>query len=218
VTQPLSEFHRNRSQADGLNQVCKACRRIEAAERSEQNKKRCRKRYLANREAQLAAEKEQRRTDPEWRARRNAYNAEYYLTNKKRLNVQKSEYQRRNIAKVLAQRKAFLEAHPDRKAARDARLRAYNRARRAANPEMFREYDQRRRARVLAATVIEPTSEQRVAKWTFHAGLCWLCGGGATEWDHVKPIAKGGSHMLCNLRPACRRCNARKRDIWPFAA
>ncbi|MGX7727586.1 HNH endonuclease [Rhodococcus sp. 5G237] len=34
--------------------------------------------------------------------------------------------------------------------------------------------------------------------------------------DHVKPINKGGPHMLANLRPACGPCNSRKRDQWPF--
>ncbi len=32
----------------------------------------------------------------------------------------------------------------------------------------------------------------------------------------VKPLAKGGSHWASNLRPACRSCNSRKGDRWPF--
>jgi 5-methylcytosine-specific restriction endonuclease McrA len=38
----------------------------------------------------------------------------------------------------------------------------------------------------------------------------------ATEIRHVKPIAKGGAEMLCNLRPICRSCNASKCDKWPY--
>lgn len=30
------------------------------------------------------------------------------------------------------------------------------------------------------------------------------------EWDHVVPLAKGGTHSVGNLIPACRTCNRRK--------
>ncbi|MGH9004622.1 MAG: HNH endonuclease [Acidimicrobiia bacterium] len=43
-----------------------------------------------------------------------------------------------------------------------------------------------------------------------------MCRGPAEGWDHVKPIRVGGSHLLANLRPACRPCNSRKRSSWPL--
>lgn len=43
---------------------------------------------------------------------------------------------------------------------------------------------------------------------------CWLCGMPYDAIDHVKPLAAGGSHMVANLRPICRRCNSKKRDRW----
>jgi len=61
-------------------------------------------------------------------------------------------------------------------------------------------------------------------------GVCYLCGGSCDwtdgEWrdgtfiagpsypsiDHVKPIAKGGTHTWENVRLACRECNWIKRD------
>jgi 5-methylcytosine-specific restriction endonuclease McrA len=43
-----------------------------------------------------------------------------------------------------------------------------------------------------------------------------MCGAEAVEWDHVKPLAKGGAHILANLRPACLSCNRSKRDRWPL--
>lgn len=46
---------------------------------------------------------------------------------------------------------------------------------------------------------------------------CWVCGGEATQVDHVKPIAAGGAHILANLRPICGQCNQRKKDKWPYA-
>lgn len=45
-------------------------------------------------------------------------------------------------------------------------------------------------------------------------GACWMCGAEATAVDHVKPVAKGGGHLLANLRPACQPCNSRKGSSW----
>ncbi|WP_349257835.1 HNH endonuclease [Iamia sp.] len=44
-----------------------------------------------------------------------------------------------------------------------------------------------------------------------------MCGVEADSIDHVKPLSKGGAHMLSNLRPSCRSCNSRKGARWPFA-
>ncbi|WP_461165382.1 HNH endonuclease [Arthrobacter sp. R4-81] len=44
-----------------------------------------------------------------------------------------------------------------------------------------------------------------------------MCGiEGATQTDHVKPISKGGSHCLANLRPICQSCNSSKGGRWPL--
>jgi 5-methylcytosine-specific restriction endonuclease McrA len=38
------------------------------------------------------------------------------------------------------------------------------------------------------------------------------------EWDHVVPLARGGTHDPANITLACRPCNRRKRDqIWTVA-
>lgn len=61
----------------------------------------------------------------------------------------------------------------------------------------------------------EAQQQQRFALW---GGRCWMCGvTAATETDHVKPISRGGSHCLANLRPVCKRCNGRKRNTWPLS-
>ncbi len=72
-----------------------------------------------------------------------------------------------------------------------------------------------RSARVRSAPGFAAT-EQIVARWTYYGGLCWMCGAPATDTDHVKPIAKGGSNWPANLRPACRSCNRSKSDTWPY--
>jgi 5-methylcytosine-specific restriction endonuclease McrA len=41
--------------------------------------------------------------------------------------------------------------------------------------------------------------------------VCHVCGGIATDIDHIIPIAAGGTNSLENLRPACARCNRGRR-------
>lgn len=74
----------------------------------------------------------------------------------------------------------------------------------------------RRRARKLAAPSIPFTDRQLDARLAYFGNRCWMCGAAADSIDHVKPLAKGGAHMLANLRPACASCNARKGARWPF--
>jgi len=55
--------------------------------------------------------------------------------------------------------------------------------------------------------------KQRLA---YYGGRCWMCGSPGETQDHVKPLSKGGAHMLANIRPACLTCNSRKCDRWPL--
>lgn len=93
------------------------------------------------------------------------------------------------------------------------------RRRYAIDPEPMRESWRRRQAAIRRGCVVYPfTTEQLAAKVAFWAGRCWVCSGPFEAIDHVKPLAKGGPHMLANLRPICTACNTRKRDHWPFEA
>ena len=40
---------------------------------------------------------------------------------------------------------------------------------------------------------------------------CVLCGGGASEVDHITPLAYGGSDHPSNLRSLCRDCHVEQR-------
>lgn len=46
---------------------------------------------------------------------------------------------------------------------------------------------------------------------------CWLklpgCTGVATTKDHIIPYSAGGTDQLDNLRPACRPCNSKRRNL-----
>lgn len=92
----------------------------------------------------------------------------------------------------------------------------YNKRTRDRNPEVHREVWRRRHARKKQTAVARITPAQIAAKCAYWGNRCWICGGPQEAIDHVKPLNKGGAHVLANLRPICRACNTRKRDRWPY--
>lgn len=49
--------------------------------------------------------------------------------------------------------------------------------------------------------------------WERAGRTCHYCGGAAETVDHVVPLVRGGTNYEGNLVPACRKCNASKRDL-----
>ncbi len=114
-----------------------------------------------------------------------------------------------------AYRKAYRKAHPE------TTTRLWRARWRERHPDLVRKHarlSQKRRYARKKGAIVRASSEQLEARWKLWAGRCWICGAPATEWDHVKPLAKGGAHIPANLRPACGTCNRRKQDKWPFDA
>lgn len=97
-----------------------------------------------------------------------------------------------------------------------ARALARSRAWRAANPDRVRLMDKTKRHARRAARSVPFTASQLAAKLAYWGERCWMCRGAAGAVDHVKPLSRGGWHMLANLRPICTSCNSRKRNRWPF--
>lgn len=60
------------------------------------------------------------------------------------------------------------------------------------------------------------TPEQLQQRLAYFGNRCWICSRPGEHADHVKPIRKGGWHMLGNIRPACATCNRRKNQTWPL--
>lgn len=100
--------------------------------------------------------------------------------------------------------------------------RARRRAWAEQNVEYVREYARRhaaqRRLLVGSAAAIPFTAEQLSLRMAYFGNKCWMCGGAFDHIDHVKPLSRGGPHMLSNLRPACGSCNRSKSAKWEGVA
>lgn len=86
-------------------------------------------------------------------------------------------------------------------------------------PEMAQERAKQRgrdrKARIRSTAVVWPISiEGWAAKVAYWGDRCWMCGEDWTSQDHVKPLSRGGLHVLANLRPACTSCNTSKHSRW----
>jgi 5-methylcytosine-specific restriction endonuclease McrA len=55
------------------------------------------------------------------------------------------------------------------------------------------------------------TAAEWLALLAHHGGACAYCGSKLMmEIDHRTPLGRGGSNLIENILPACRRCNRRK--------
>jgi len=110
--------------------------------------------------------------------------------------------------------KQYRLANPERVAAHKVSWRENNRKR---YMELRRKNEGARRARKANATADVLDLELIQDRVDYYGGKCWICKVGPYDHlDHVKPISKGGPHILSNLRPACEPCNTSKGNKWPF--
>lgn len=84
------------------------------------------------------------------------------------------------------------------------------------NPDIRRTISQRRRAKQYSAVVDNFTAVELEAHIEALGSCCVYCGAPWEHLDHVYPIAKGGTHGLSNLVPACALCNWRKGSKLPI--
>lgn len=129
-------------------------------------------------------------------------------------------WQRANRDKVAEYNRRWRKAHPEykrhwRKKHPDKGKQYYQRAF-ERDPERLRERNRRRHAYERQALTLDFTSEQLDQRMSMFGYRCWMCGADFEHVDHVKPISKGGAHVLANLRPACESCNKAKGARWPL--
>jgi 5-methylcytosine-specific restriction endonuclease McrA len=163
-----------------------------------------RENYLRYRESILARLRVYRAENPEivkaqWKAHydrnkeaRNARSRAYHAANRERLNARSRQYQSENREALNAYKREYLKANKEI---------AASLARRKVHA---------RRARLKGVQVIPFTAAQLDQRMSVFGYKCWMCGAPWEAVDHVKPLARGGAHILCNLRPACQSCNSRK--------
>lgn len=181
------------------------------------NHDRCRAYREANRERLAEYERTQR--DPKQRyEQQRDYASKYRESNREKMReYQREHYLRNREKKAEYSRQYYIEN-------RESCLeQARNWA--ARNPEKIRTRARRhsatRRALKLATAVVPFTAEQVAQRMAYYGNRCYIrmdgvCTGAFDDVDHVKPLSKGGAHMLSNLRPACEPCNSRKHNRWPF--
>jgi 5-methylcytosine-specific restriction endonuclease McrA len=149
--------------------------------------------YAKHRDKRSAVAKAKYAADPEpWKARRRK---RYY----------------EDPARAVAEATAWNRANKDRRKVIEKKWRDAN------MQGLVREAVRRRAATRKGAPALYFTPDQLAARAAYYGHRCWMCRAPMTEWDHVKPLTRGGWHCLSNLRPACRTCNASKRNKWPLA-
>jgi 5-methylcytosine-specific restriction endonuclease McrA len=217
----LEDFNKYKSSKDGRQPRCREC----------QSSKRIAW-YAANREREIEKSKQWNRDNAERYAANSARwreeNRERYLKTRRvrykkhaqGIVARKMELRAANPDKFRAHEKAWRAANPDKIRAKHVRELQGNprlsHERYWRDPEFARAKSARRKAMRRAVTVGVITPESLKARIAYYGGKCWMCGADYEHLDHVKPISKGGAHMLANIRPACAPCNLLKSNQWPY--
>lgn len=132
-------------------------------------------------------------------------------------------------AKHIAAVRAWQERNPEKRREYD-RARQYKpervlAQRRQAKLYRLRHLDRFREMQVIAQARRRARGRGTVTKAQWreildvfgHRCAWWLRAPAKLEQDHVIALAKGGRHESANLVPACRSCNAAKRDRGPLS-
>jgi len=82
-----------------------------------------------------------------------------------------------------------------------------------------REKTRRRKAKLKSVLVVQVSKKDLRKRFATFNDCCAYCGKlesfDTLHIDHFMPVAKGGTHVLSNLVPACKACNYSKRDHHP---
>jgi 5-methylcytosine-specific restriction endonuclease McrA len=135
------------------------------------------------------------------------YRRKQWIANRDELLRAGAAYRAANRERLAARARAYYQVNKHQK-------HAYQAAYRASNKQTIQRLSHLRYLRSKSGKFQAPPPELLAAKWRYWGNSCWMCGGSATTIDHVKPLSKGGSHLLANLRPACKPCNSSKHARW----
>lgn len=162
----------------------------------------------------------------------------YYAKNRDRILANNARSREKNRDKVLASKRAYYERvkrtpsfaikdaiaremNKDRKRAYDARYHEENRAKIIARVREWAKNNRDRRNLIVRQYAARRRSQKSLgvsgrilADWARQQPkVCFYCGADCHDdfhIDHFLPLARGGAHVLTNLRIACGHCNRRK--------
>jgi len=195
---PREEFYADKRAKDGLFSSCKVCfRETDKASYRKHHKKRLEyqakyraenpkkiaernKRWMNNNPEKRAAIK--KRSDMKRREAISQYNAEYYERTR--------EAQLKRAAEYLSQNREAIYARRD--------------------PKKHAEYGRKRRAMLLAVYVAPVDEDEVIQRYLGRCGICDLPAKGPIEFDHIIPLARGGTHEPDNVQLTHRLCNRKK--------
>lgn len=217
TAKPRCAFSADRTQADGIQTVCKPCQAARTkAWREAHGEEVKRKRYEYN-------------MSEYGRAKRKAYNAEYRRTHKQYFDDYMAVWRVENADHCREYTRQYRECNADRIAiyAMTHRAQKAHQARiyRQTNhgKDLARKHKANRRARELIGDAVSITNEDMAAiraAQTDKKGrlICWRCHKPITDTphlDHFIPLAKGGAHAPGNLHYMHAKCNLNKSDKHP---
>jgi 5-methylcytosine-specific restriction endonuclease McrA len=142
------------------------------------------------------------------RERMNAQERAWYLENREYHARERHKWYLKNRDFVIEQQRVYYTANRDRY--RETRKRWE-----ATNQNLVKIIRLRRVNKKFVQAVHKITEEMLLGRLAYFGYACAYCSGPHEHWDHVKPLSKGGLHMLGNLRPSCRSCNLRKGSKLP---
>lgn len=197
--------------------MCKPCYGADYYQRTrERQRDQRRKWYEKNADDVKAKLRDAYQADPDkykarvatWKAANPEYQRQYgirrYVAQRVELLAAAKVYYRNNRAKLIERARRWAQANPEKR--REIRRR-YKKTDRGRLMDLSHVHVRLARKRGAPG---KATPEQLVARWNYFGGRCWLCFKPASQWDHVIPLAGGGTNWPSNLRPACGPCNQSK--------
>lgn len=184
-TRPVSEFNKKKDTRDGYKTICRKCCKLYDKERLTRLKW-SKVKFTVSKPFQFSILLEIG-TRSRKKYDKQSYNKTYYRFNKERLKEYSSLYKKTAVGKSV----------------------------------LKRVYKKRRDQVVKTAdgsVTVKALKELKQAQDNkcFYCGTCLnILSRNDVHLDHVKPLAKGGSHTLSNVVFACRKCNQSKGTKTP---
>lgn len=225
-------FNTRKSSKDGYYTYCKECHKNRMKIYYENNKEKEAIRgkiYRENNKEKIAkSHKEHYENNKEyyqkWRENNkdhiNKFNKAYYQQNKYHLIERQKEYYQTNRDYVLKYKSLYYQKNKESiekyrvkyRVKNHDKIRNYFKLYYKNNKDKLRIYHQRRKAKKNSLPSSLTEQEWIEIKNKFN-NRCAYCGKKTyLEQEHFVPLSKGGEYTSNNIIPACRSCNASKRN------